>query len=105
VRLHNGWRWRDERRGVKALQNAVDLGILRKVKISEPPRNSPNALRVSIRTHAAALLFRRRCGNFLLCAEFRRIYRILKALYTPIFHRASATVVEPQIKRTLEKYG
>ncbi len=37
-------------------------------------------------------------------AQNSEIYRVLDRPYTPIFHRATATVVEPHIKRTLEKY-
>lgn len=37
-------------------------------------------------------------------AQNSEIYRVLERPFTPIFHRATATIVEPHIARTLEKY-
>jgi bacillithiol synthase len=74
--------------------------------IAQPERFSPNAL---LRPVMQDYLLPTLCyfgggAEISYFAQNSEIYRVLERPYTPIFHRASGTVVEPHIARTLETY-
>ncbi|HEV7645117.1 MAG TPA: bacillithiol biosynthesis cysteine-adding enzyme BshC [Pyrinomonadaceae bacterium] len=90
------------------IQNSErELSELKESALSEPQRFSPNALlRPVIQDYLLPVLCYFGGGaEISYFAQNSEIYRVLERPYTPIFHRFTATVVEPHVKRTLEKYG
>lgn len=89
------------------IQNSEwQLSELKEHALKEPHRFSPNAL---LRPVVQDFLLPTLCyfgggAEISYFAQNSEIYRVLERPYTPIFHRASSTIVEPHIARTLEKY-
>jgi bacillithiol biosynthesis cysteine-adding enzyme BshC len=89
------------------IQNSEwQLSELKEHALNEPHRFSPNALlRPVVQDYLLpALCYLGGGAEISYFAQNSEIYRVLERPQTPIFHRASASVVEPHIKRTLEKY-
>jgi bacillithiol biosynthesis cysteine-adding enzyme BshC len=84
-----------------------ELSGLKENALNEPQHFSPNALlRPVIQDYLLPVLCYFGGGaEISYFAQNSEIYRVLERPYTPIFHRFTATVVEPHIKRTLEKYN
>jgi bacillithiol biosynthesis cysteine-adding enzyme BshC len=83
------------------------LSELKDRALNEPARFSPNALlRPVIQDYLLPVLCYFGGGaEISYFAQNSELYRVLERPYTPIFHRFTATIVEPHIKRTLEKYN
>jgi bacillithiol biosynthesis cysteine-adding enzyme BshC len=79
---------------------------LNNIALNEPEKLSPNALlRPVIQDYLLPTLCYFGGGaEISYFAQNSEIYRVLGRPNTPVFHRASGTVVEPHIKRTLETY-
>jgi bacillithiol synthase len=80
---------------------------LRKTAAQEPSRLSPNAtLRATVQDYLLpTLCYFGGAAEVAYFAQTSEVYRILQRPATPIFHRASLTVIEPNVNRTLERYS
>ncbi len=85
----------------------TDLSQLKNLALNNPEKFSPNALlRPVIQDYLLPTLCYFGGGaEISYFAQNSEICRILERPHTPIFHRTSATAVEPHIRRALEKYG
>ncbi len=92
---------------LKIQHSEWQLSELKDQALNEPARFSPNALlRPVIQDYLLPVLCYFGGGaEISYFAQNSEIYRVLERPYTPIFHRFTATIVEPHVKRTLEKYG
>ncbi len=96
-----------ENGNLKIGNKEISLDEARTLAFDSPEKFSPNALlRPVIQDYLLPVLCYFGGGaEISYFAQNSEIYRVLERPYTPIFHRFTATIVEPHVKRTLEKYG
>ncbi|HZH33960.1 MAG TPA: bacillithiol biosynthesis cysteine-adding enzyme BshC [Pyrinomonadaceae bacterium] len=83
-----------------------DLSELIRIAENEPLRLSPKAtLRATVQDFLLpTVCYFGGAAEVAYFAQTAEVYRILERPVTPIFHRASLTIVEPGVKRILAKY-
>lgn len=107
----NGKRTALERAGnkikPKKQKTEFELKDLIVIASENPQRLSPNAtLRAAVQDFLLpTICYVGGAAEVAYFAQTAAVYKILKRPATAVFHRASLSVVEPNVRRTFEKYG
>jgi bacillithiol synthase len=91
-------------KGTREEYSVADLAFMAE---NEPERFSPNVtLRAVVQDYLLpTLAYYGGAAEVAYFAQTSEVYRLLDRPVTPIIHRASMTIVESRIGRTLERYG
>ena len=97
----------DGRYQAKGTESSWSLEELAALAAREPERFSPNVtLRAVVQDYLLpTVAYFGGAAEVAYFAQTAEVYRVLGRPATPIFHRASMTIVERSVGRTLERYG
>lgn len=100
-------RTKDGRVTTKCTRHNFEIADLKQIALENPARLSPNVtLRATVQDYLLpTIAYFGGAAEIAYFAQSSEAYRILQRPATPIFHRASVTVVEPQQHRTLTEYN
>jgi bacillithiol biosynthesis cysteine-adding enzyme BshC len=92
---------------VKAANLEFEIADLQILAMKNPSALSPNAtLRATVQDFLLpTICYFGGAAEIAYFAQTAEVYRILKRPVTPILHRDSFTIVEPNVRRVLEKYN